>query len=408
MKKGFLSEYFRSVASKRLSAVEVEPNASHQHEFNGVAGLKKILGTEKQHIKATFFYFEDDMEEGIREDGDLTWYDSRKKHPKRSEFRLYFQETEVSRLAAPNDLFIMAIKNDGEFFIIIARKNSTAEHQLIWLFNLPEHSGKAFAVQEESDNDSIKTGIFAQHYLEQLGIALPSTEEGCLDEMLQKFGSNFPSTFEFSAFAREKVGDFDAYDNRTDDILSTWMQKEENLFRTLERHIVGQRIDQGFSGEARVDDFVSYSLSVQNRRKSRAGNALENHLSFLFESLNIKFSRTPRTEGYSKPDFLFPGIEQYRNTLFPAQNLTMLGVKTSCKDRWRQILAEADRIEKKHLFTLQSGISRNQTDEMGAHKVQLVIPRQIHRSFSAEQQCQLMTLDDFVGLVRERQGNKSC
>ncbi len=405
MKKGFLSEYFRSVASKRLSTVEIEPNASNQHEFNGVAGLKKILGTEKQYIKATFFYFEDDMEENIREEGDLTWYDSRKNHPKRSEFRLYFQETEVSRLAAPNDLFIMAIKNDGKAFIIIARQNSTAEHQLAWLFNLPEHSGKSFAVQEESDNDSIKTGIFSQHLLEQLGIVLPSTEESCLEEMLCKFNGKFPSTLEFSAFAREKVGDFDAYDNRADDVLSTWMQKEESLFRTLERHLVGKRIDEGFSGDTRVDTFISFSLSVQNRRKSRAGNALENHLSFLFERLNIKFSRTPQTEGHSKPDFLFPGIEEYQNPLFPARSLTMLGVKTTCKDRWRQILAEADRIEEKHLFTLQSGISQNQTDEMGAHKVQLVIPRQIHSSFSVGQQCQLMTLDDFVGLVRERQNH---
>lgn len=405
MKKGFLSEYFRSVASKRLTSVEIEPNASNQHEFNGVAGLKKILGTEKCYIKATFFYFEDDMEENIREEGSLTWYDAREHHPKRSEFRLYFKETEVSRLAAPNDLFIMAIKNDGTAFIIIAKQYSTAEHQLIWLFNLPEHSGKTFAVQEESDNDSIKTEIFAKHYLEQLGIVLPSAEEGCLEEMLARFGCNFPTTFEFSSFAREKVGDFDAYDNRADDVLSTWMQKEEDLFRTLERHIVGQRIDDGFLGDTRVDDFIAYSLSVQNRRKSRAGNALENHLSFLFEKLNIKFSRTPQTEGHSKPDFLFPGIEEYKNPFFPARNLTMLGVKTTCKDRWRQILAEADRIEEKHLFTLQSGISQNQTDEMDAHKVQLVIPKQIHSSFSVGQQCQLMTLDDFVGLVRERQNH---
>ena len=83
----------------------------------------------------------------------------------------------------------------------------------------------------------------------------------------------------------------------------------------------------------------------------------------------------------------------------------MLGVKTTCKDRWRQILAEADRIEEKHLFTLQSGISQNQTDEMDAHKVQLVIPRQIHSSFSLAQQGRLMNLDDFVGLVRERQNH---
>ena len=54
---------------------------------------------------------------------------------------------------------------------------------------------------------------------------------------------------------------------------------------------------------------------------------------------------------------------------------------------------------------MDKGISQNQTDEMGAHKVQLVIPRQIHSSFSVGQQCQLMTLDDFVGLVRERQNH---
>jgi hypothetical protein len=30
----------------------------------------------------------------------------------------------------------------------------------------------------------------------------------------------------------------------------------------------------------------------------------------------------------------------------------MLGVKTTCSDRWRQVLAEADRIQLKHLLTL--------------------------------------------------------
>lgn len=403
MKKGFLSEYFCSVASKRLSNVEVNPKSSRQHEFNGVTGLKKILGTTRKKINATLCYFSDDMEEGVREEDCLTWYDSRKKP--RSEYRLYFQKTEFRRKATANDLFVMAIKNDGTAFIIIAKYGSTAEQQLMWLFNLPEHCKKSFTIREESENDNIKTGIFSQYLLEQLGIALPSTEESCLEEMLARFGDKFPTTFEFSSFAREKVGDFDDYDNRADDVLSTWMQKEESLFRTLERHIVGQRLDDGFSGDSRVDDFISYSLSVQNRRKSRAGSALENHLSFLFERLNIKFSRTPQTEGHSKPDFLFPGIEEYKNPSFPARNLTMLGVKTTCKDRWRQILAEADRIEEKHLFTLQSGISQNQTDEMDAHKVQLVIPRQIHSSFSLAQQGRLMNLDDFVGLVRERQNH---
>ena len=43
---------------------------------------------------------------------------------------------------------------------------------------------------------------------------------------------------------------------------------------------------------------------------------------------------------------------------FDSNKLTMLASKTTCKDRWRQILNEADRIKIKHLFTLQQGISK--------------------------------------------------
>lgn len=42
----------------------------------------------------------------------------------------------------------------------------------------------------------------------------------------------------------------------------------------------------------------------------------------------------------------------------------MLAVKTTCKDRWRQILNEADKIHQVHLFTLQEGVSLAQYREM--------------------------------------------
>ena len=59
-----------------------------------------------------------------------------------------------------------------------------------------------------------------------------------------------------------------------------------------------------------------------------------------------------------------PGIDEYRQEGVPTELLTFLGEKTSCKDRWRQVLSEADRITNKHLLTLEPGISKNQTDEM--------------------------------------------
>jgi hypothetical protein len=51
-------------------------------------------------------------------------------------------------------------------------------------------------------------------------------------------------------------------------------------------------------------------------------------------------------EHKSKPDFIFPGIAEYHDPHFDLNKLTMLGVKTTCSDRWRQVLAEADRIRK--------------------------------------------------------------
>src|SRR5262249_19070271 len=136
-----------------------------------------------------------------------------------------------------------------------------------------------------------------------------------------------------------------------DAALMAWMEREEILFRTMERHRIADRLAKGFHDD--VDGFISFSLAVQNRRKSRVGYALENHLEHLFTSQGVLFVRTPVTENKAKPDFLFPGAAHYHDSRFDPVNLTMLGVKSSCKDRWRQVLSEADRITDKHLLTLE-------------------------------------------------------
>ena len=81
----------------------------------------------------------------------------------------------------------------------------------------------------------------------------------------------------------------------------------------------------------------------------------------------------------------------------------MLGAKSTCKDRWRQVLAEADRIERKHLLTLEAAISTYQTDEMADKQLQLVIPRSIHKTYTTEQQAWLFSVADFLAEVRRKQ-----
>ena len=66
-------------------------------------------------------------------------------------------------------------------------------------------------------------------------------------------------------------------------------------------------------------------------------------------------------------------------------------------------MTEAKRIERKHLFTLEPRISLQQTHEMIDHKLQLVVPKEITTTFTLEQQKWLLTLEEFTGLVGERQ-----
>ena len=117
----------------------------------------------------------------------------------------------------------------------------------------------------------------------------------------------------------------------------------------------------------------------------------------------IRYVRGAETENRNKPDFLFPGQIEYRDPDFPSAKLTMLGAKSTLKDRWRQVLSEAARIDRKHLLTLEPGVSENQTAEMQAKDLQLVVPRRLHSTYRPMQQSWLMDVEGFLSLVRERQ-----
>lgn len=81
----------------------------------------------------------------------------------------------------------------------------------------------------------------------------------------------------------------------------------------------------------------------------------------------------------------------------------MLGAKSTCKDRWRQVLSEADKISNKHLLTHEAAISENQTNEMQNKNLQLVVPNAIRSSYTLKQQNWLMSVSDFVNEVLAKQ-----
>lgn len=405
MKRGYLSEYFEGVAIKRLSAVEADETRSHQHEYNATKSLLAFMGrpAEATRLDARFIYLNDEDDEPIVEDAFLTLYDSRENQPHRSsEYRFYFPTTQVSQLAGENDLLLIAKRRDGGLLVIIAESGSSAASQIEWLFGFSDDAYPRFSVRAELENEQDRIGFAATFILENIGIAVEPRADTYLDVMLSRFSGNFPKTADFSAFARETLADVDPRED-PDAALMAWMEREEILFRTFERYLIGERLSQGFSAD-HIDEFVSFSLSVQNRRKSRVGLALENHMEVVFNSLGIRYTRAAVTENKSKPDFLLPGQAEYHDPDLDPSRLSMLAVKSTCKDRWRQVLAEADRIPEKHLLTLETAISANQTVEMQAKKIQLVVPRALQETYSEAQRAWLFDVRAFAELALQRQG----
>lgn len=408
MKRGFLSEYFVGAVAKRLAAVEIDPARSNQHELNGVAALKELLGPERLSGHPARFAWIDDDESILAENSTVTWYDARENHPTRSEFRLYFPDNPVMRQACAGDLLIVARQSDSQLLVIIAQRGSTIENQLCWLFGIPEQIGIEFKGQLFAGAKDIETGFAARFILDELGIETTRPYSDNLDDIVEQFGDSFPTTAVFSRLARNTLPQADPRE-APDETLMAWVEREELLFRTLERKVVERRLKEGFWGDTGpdVDGFLQFSLSVQNRRKSRAGHALENHLEEIFRCFDIQYTRGAVTENQSKPDFLFPSVKAYHSSSFPESWLTMLGVKSTCKDRWRQVLSEAARIPEKHLLTLEPGISENQTTEMQHNSLQLVVPKPLHVTYKYEQFSFLLGVMEFLNLVQERQAPHS-
>ncbi|HXQ74694.1 MAG TPA: type II restriction endonuclease [Pyrinomonadaceae bacterium] len=176
---------------------------------------------------------------------------------------------------------------------------------------------------------------------------------------------------------------------------------EFEIFRSVEEAIELPLIQTGFYT---IEEFVARAQSILQRRKARSGRSLELHIREIFLEENLRegehFQHQAESEPGRRPDFLFPSAPAYRNPEFPDAWLRMLAVKTTCKDRWRQILNEARRIERKHLLTLQEGVSESQFREMSEAQVQLVVPGPLIKSYPETIRPHLQTLESFIGDVR--------
>ena len=397
-----LSDVFESVAYKVLAAVDL-PGGSHQHEVNGSEALKKLFGAAGPVSgQIAWRYFSDDAETRSAEEP-FTFYDARARSAERtgrSEWRMYYAG-DFLRVATPGDV------------LILVRPGGPAEEQQVYGLVFAQDSAWLRSARILFGFEAVKAGLetipartlnerqlelVRQLILEQLELSVVvPVDPADLQLVREAFGDRWPKTAEMSAFARAQV-EVDTQDSDT--ALSRWIDRETALFRALEHGAMIERIRQGFDS---VDSFMKFSLSMHNRRKSRMGHSFEHHLATLFTLRGLHFQQNIATEGKNRPDFLFPGKAAYSDPAFPASRLLMLAAKSTCKDRWRQILTEANRISPKHLCTLESSISTAQTDEMRQQRVVLVVPDAIAHTYTPEQLRHQLNLEGFIATVQATQ-----
>lgn len=224
----------------------------------------------------------------------------------------------------------------------------------------------------------------------QVVVAAPATCDPDIGDLPPGWANTFPPGRELTD---EAIARRPSTGNDADKRLLDRYRCEFGLFKVVESAHVLPLVSAGF---ASVDDFLSIAQTVANRRKSRAGRSLELHLAKVFDEEGVAYETGKTTEGNRKPDFVFPSIEAYH----AGRPTLMLGVKTSVKERWRQVIDEAARIPRKHLFTLSEGVSPDQFDQMRGAGLTLVVPSANVEKFPVAIRPELLTLSSFVGLVR--------
>lgn len=305
---------------------------------------------------------------------------------------------------AKNELRITRFGNDFPFF--------AEEHvgDLLIIAKQTDDDYEGYVLSTEDDIDTFMShfNLSADRPNQIIDVVNKQCESNTLqtaiDEAIKDL-IDFPQTAEMGKMAQElfnklhKINDEKVCES-PDKILLNWYDTELSMFRSLEEKVYNPIYTKPFPD---CQSLIEFSNKILNRRKSRAGKSLEHHLSAIFTAQKLIFEEQVVTENNKKPDFLFPNGVCYHNFEFPAEDLTILGAKTTCKDRWRQVINEADRVDERYLFTLQQGISKNQLKEMADENVKLVVPESHVDSYPEEYRESLNTLSGFIVIVKEKQ-----
>jgi len=135
---------------------------------------------------------------------------------------------------------------------------------------------------------------------------------------------------------------------------------------TVGQKVIDASIEE--TGGVDFDELDKFFLSISQSRKSRAGTAFEYIIQELFRRLSYPADTQVVIEG-AKPDFVMPSEEYFRSK--PLDSL-IFTVKRTLRERWRQVVTEANKGYGYFLATIDEKISANQIQQASENKIFIV------------------------------------
>lgn len=228
-------------------------------------------------------------------------------------------------------------------------------------------------------------------------------EDACVERLIRLFAADFeafPDNAVFSGATREILAtclkEFSKLS--PDKALLKAYSLEYEVFQAVERQVCGNEVSGRLFRD--IDDFLKVASSIMNRRKSRAGRSLENHVETILTNAGVPHEMRPNLGPDGTPDVIIPSALAYFTDEYPVERILILGLKTTCKDRWRQVTQEAPRVPQKHLLTLQRGVTEKQLAQMASAHVSLIVPQPLHEYYPEANPVQLMTVENFITIAR--------
>ena len=152
------STIFDEVVVKVLTAADLNSSKCHQHEFNGVAKLKKWFFGQKTDIKTKFIQLDDKGNVIWSDDSLLTWYNVREKTLGREEFRMYYHKSVIFSHFDANDLIVILFKLASgipEALMISVTLNSTASKNIAYLLKITKTTNLPPVYLERQNDEEV-------------------------------------------------------------------------------------------------------------------------------------------------------------------------------------------------------------------------------------------------------------